>query len=202
MITVYNTELFKELQEKPEWETLYDQAGNPKDPDIPEDFKGPGRIRVTRTQITFHGKDNAFRVRKEVDHERGTVRIRKDVAERIEQLGNLSSVSSHFTESYYYVREAFARWLKKEFSKDELKMILEADRGLSYSLSLIQGYKYHLADAIRHGELDKKWGVDAAAFLAKVDKMAQHELMMIHEWSYYYWQGKWLSQPPVDDYVS
>ena len=130
-----------------------------------------------------------------------TIRFEVEVADRIEQLGNLAGVISHFTDTYYHVREAFTQWLKQKFSENELKLILDAANGLGYSPQLIAGYQAHLEDAIALDGVDVKWGVDAKTLLAKIEEMPKHELMMLHEWGWWFWYGKWKVQPLFREYV-
>lgn len=130
-----------------------------------------------------------------------TIRFEVETADKIEALGNLAGIVSHFTDTYYHVREAFAQWLRQEFTENELKLILVTAKGLGYSPQLIAGYQAHLEDAIESDGLDKKWGVDAGTLLAKIEEMPIHELMMLHEWAWWFWYGKWRRQPEFDKYV-
>lgn len=131
-----------------------------------------------------------------------TIRFEVEVADKIEQLGNLAAIVTHFTDTYYHVRASFAQWIKQKFSENELKLILDADNGLSFSVQLIAGYLAHLEDAIAIDGLDTKWDVDAKTFLGKIKAMPKHELMMLHEWSHWFWYGKWKEQPDFNEYVS
>ncbi len=130
-----------------------------------------------------------------------TIRFEVETADKIEQLGSLAGIVSHFTDTYYHVREAFSQHLKQVFSEKELKLILDAANGLGYSPQMIAGYQGHLENAIARYGLDKKWGVDAETLLAKIDEMAGHELMMLHEWGWWFWYGKWKQQPLFREYV-
>jgi hypothetical protein len=130
-----------------------------------------------------------------------TIRFEVEVADKIEQLGNLAAIVTHFTDTYYHVRASFAQWIKQGFTKNELKLILDADNGLTYSVQLIAGYPAHLEDAITIDGLDTKWGVDSKAFMAKINGLEKHELMMLHEWSHWFWYGKWHKQPDLEEYV-
>jgi hypothetical protein len=71
MKTIRNQKLFQELQNKPQWGTLFEGPPwdpQPKEPTIPCFFGGLDHIRVTRNGIYFYdrgsnGRDNSFVIR-------------------------------------------------------------------------------------------------------------------------------------------
>ena len=74
MKTIRNTKLFSELENKPEWETLFDESGFIKET-IPVLAGGLDHIEVKRKGIYFYDigmssagyiKDNSFVVRPEL----------------------------------------------------------------------------------------------------------------------------------------
>jgi hypothetical protein len=67
MITIYDNQLFAELEKKPEWNTLFDNDYNPKNPNIPTLCGGLDHIKRTKKFFVFfdigcNGRDNSFRI--------------------------------------------------------------------------------------------------------------------------------------------
>ena len=59
MITIYDRQLFAELEKDPDWKTLFDEEFYP--------FGGLSHIKRTKKYFTFHdigcnGRDNSFRI--------------------------------------------------------------------------------------------------------------------------------------------
>jgi hypothetical protein len=67
MITIYDEQLFAELEKEPAWDTLFDNDHNLKNVNIPILCGGLDHISKTKKFFVFHdicsnGRDNSFRI--------------------------------------------------------------------------------------------------------------------------------------------
>ena len=67
MKTIYDHQLFAELEKDPDWKTLFDEEFYPKNPNIPILFGGLSHIKRTKKFFVFldigsNGRDNSFRI--------------------------------------------------------------------------------------------------------------------------------------------
>lgn len=67
MITIYDNQLFADLEKKTEWATLFDDDFYPKNPNIPILLGGLSHIKRTKKFFVFldigcNGRDNSFRI--------------------------------------------------------------------------------------------------------------------------------------------
>lgn len=67
---------------------------------------------------------------------------------------------------------------------------------------LIEGYVWHVEDAMKIDGLDAKWGVDAAALMAKLQALTKADLVIMHSWLNYYWYGKLKKRPSIEEYLT
>ena len=70
MKTIYDHQLFAELEKDPDWKTLFDEEFYPKNPNIPILFGGLSHIKRTKKFFVFldigcNGRDNSFRIGRE-----------------------------------------------------------------------------------------------------------------------------------------
>ena len=134
-----------------------------------------------------------------------TTRIPAQIAERlVENNTSLSDVCAHMLEAYEVIYTRFVTWMKNtQFTKAELSLILDASQGVRFSPDLMaRFYDSHLRASLKEGRLDKKWRVDQEEFLQTLIKLSFHERVMLHDWSYRYWHGKWKDRPTIEEYVS
>lgn len=132
---------------------------------------------------------------------KATVRIDDKIAARLEEMGSLSGVASYIIEAYWVVREYGIDRLKKLFTPDELTMIIDAENGLLFSPRMIEGYVYHLEDALKLDGLKAKYGIEDS-FMEKVKSLPKHDLVILHEWANYFWYGRWKIRPTIAEYIS
>jgi DNA-binding transcriptional MocR family regulator len=132
---------------------------------------------------------------------KATVRINEAIAAKLMEMGNLSGAATWIIEAYWAVREYGVERLKKLFTPAELTMIIDAENGLLFSPRMIEGYVYHLEDALKLDALKAKYGIEDS-FMEKVRSLPKHDLVILHEWANYFWYGKWKKRPTIAEYIS
>ena len=132
---------------------------------------------------------------------KATVRIDDKIAARLEEMGSLSGAASYIIEAYWVVREYGIDRLKRLFTSDELTMIIDAENGLLFSPRMIEGYVYHLEDALSLDGLKAKHGIEDS-FMEKVRSLPKHDLVILHEWANYFWYGRWKKRPTIAEYIA
>ena len=131
-----------------------------------------------------------------------TIRVDSHIANSIiREGGNLTATCTAYVEAYYYVRQNGLTEIRKMFSLPELRLMLDAENGVSFCPAMISGFPGHIFDSMALDRLDQKWGVDRNELMSKLNAMSPTLMVVLEQWLNSYWYGKMAVRPPYDEYL-